>query len=36
MKALRSDDGGDYVSNEFKTNCAKEGIKKELKTPHKP
>ena len=27
VKALRSDIGGEYVSNEFKKLCATEGIK---------
>ena len=26
VKALRSDNGGEYESNEFKNLCAKEGI----------
>ena len=34
VKALRSDNGGEYVSNEFKKICAKEGIRWALKTPH--
>ena len=29
VKALWSDNGGDYVSNEFKNFCAAEGIKQE-------
>lgn len=36
VKALWSDKGGDYVSNEFKNLCAVEGIKRELMTPHNP
>eukprot|EP00253_Pinus_taeda_P008740 PITA_08740 len=36
VKALRSDNGGEYVSNEFKNFCAVEGIKQELTTPHNP
>jgi transposase InsO family protein len=36
VKALRSDNGGEYVSNEFKNLCAKEGIRRELNTPHNP
>ena len=36
VKALRSDNGGEYVSNEFKNFCAAEGIKQELTTPHNP
>ena len=35
-KSLRSDNRGEYVSNTFKDFCAKEGIKRELVTPHKP
>jgi len=34
VKALRSDNGHEYVSNEFKNFCVVEGIKRELKTPH--
>jgi hypothetical protein len=26
VKALRSDNGGEYISNEFKDFCSKEGI----------
>ena len=33
IKALRSDNGGEYVSEEFKDFCAAEGIKQELTTP---
>ena len=36
IKALRSDNGGEYVSQEFKDFCAAEGIKWELTTPHNP
>ena len=35
VKALRSDKGGEYISNEFKNFCAKEGIQIELIVPHK-
>ena len=31
VKALESDNEGDYMSNEFKNLCAKEGIKREWK-----
>ena len=36
VKALRSDNGGEYVSNEFKNFSAAEGIKQGLMTPHNP
>eukprot|EP00253_Pinus_taeda_P006699 PITA_06699 len=36
IKALRSDNGGEYVSQEFNDFCAVEGIKRELTTPHNP
>lgn len=36
VKALRSDNGGSYVSNEFKNFYAMERIKWELTTPHNP
>ena len=36
MKALRSDNGGEYISNEFKNFCASEGIRRELIAPHNP
>jgi transposase InsO family protein len=36
VKDLRSDNGGEYVSNEFKDFCGKEGIRKELIVPHNP
>jgi len=36
VKALRSDNHGEHVSNEFKNFCAAEGIKWELTTPHNP
>ena len=34
VKALRSDNGGEYISNEFKNFCNKEGIQRELIVPH--
>lgn len=34
VKTLRSDNGGEYVSNEFKNFCVEEGIKQDLTTPH--
>jgi len=36
IKALRSNNGGEYVSQEFKDFCAAEGIKRELTAPHNP
>ena len=36
LKALRSDNGGEYISNEFKDFCSKEGIRRELIVPHNP
>ena len=36
IKALRSNNGGEYVSQEFKDFCAVEGIKRQLTTPHNP
>ena len=36
VKALRRDNGGEYISNEFKNFCAKEGIQRELIAPHNP
>jgi transposase InsO family protein len=36
VKALRSDNGGEYISNEFKDFCSKEGIQRELISPHNP
>jgi len=36
IKALRSDNGGEYVFREFKDFCAVEGIKQELTTLHNP
>ena len=36
LKALRSDNGGEYISNEFKDFCSKERIRRELITPHNP
>lgn len=31
-----SDNGGEYMSNDFKNLCAKEGIWPEFTTPHNP
>jgi hypothetical protein len=36
VKALRSDNGGEYISNEFKDFYSKEGIRRELIAPHNP
>ena len=36
VKALRSENGGEYVSNEFKNFCASDGIQRELIAPHNP
>jgi transposase InsO family protein len=36
VKALRSDNGGEYISNEFKDFHRKEGIRRELIAPHNP
>ena len=36
VKALQSDNGGEYISNEFKDFCSKEGIRRELIAPHNP
>jgi len=36
VKALKSGNGGEYVSNELKNLCASEGIRRELIAPHNP
>ena len=36
VKALRSNNGGEYISNEFKKFGSKEGIRRELIAPHNP
>ena len=36
MKALRSDNGGEFISGEFKDFCSAEGIRRELIVPHNP
>ena len=36
IMVLRSDNGGEYVSQEFKDFCVAEGIKRELTAPHNP
>ena len=35
-KALRSDNGGEYISGEFKDFCSKEIIQREFIVPHNP
>jgi transposase InsO family protein len=36
IKVLRSDNGGEYTSNEFSDFCAREGIKREVTVPYNP
>jgi hypothetical protein len=36
VKALRRNNGGEYISNEFKDFYSKEGIQRELIAPHNP
>ena len=36
MKAPRSDNGGEFISGEFKDVCNVEGIQGELIAPHNP
>ena len=36
VKALRSDNGGEYILGEFRDFCSKEGIRRELIAPHNP
>ena len=36
VKPLRSDNGGEYISNEFKDFCKVEGIRRQLIAPHNP
>jgi transposase InsO family protein len=36
VKALRSDNGGEYISKKFKYFYRKEGIRRELIAPHNP
>ena len=36
MKDLRSDNGGEFISGEFKDFCSIEGIQRELIAPHNP
>ena len=36
VKAIMSDNGGEYISNKFRNFCSKEGILRELISPHNP
>jgi transposase InsO family protein len=36
VKSLRSDNGGECISNEFKDFCSREEIRRELIVPHNP
>ena len=36
IKTLRSDNGGEFTSEEFKDLCREYGIKRELRTPYNP
>ena len=36
VKSLRSDNGGEYISGEFKDFCSTEGIQREHIAPHNP
>ena len=36
MKCLRSDNGGEYTSNEFKSYCSEKGIRHEKTVPCTP
>ena len=36
VKALQSDNCGEYISGEFKDFCSKEGIRRELIAPRNP
>eukprot|EP00253_Pinus_taeda_P033294 PITA_33294 len=36
VKALRSDNGGEFISGKFKGFCSAEGIRRELIAPHNP
>ena len=36
VKALRSDNGGEFISGEFKDFCNVEGVQRELIAPHNP
>jgi len=36
IKTLRSDNGGEFTSEEFNKYCKEVGIKRELSTPYNP
>ena len=36
IKTFRSDNGGEFTSNEFKELCKESGIKREFSTPYNP
>jgi transposase InsO family protein len=36
IKILRSDNGGEFTSDEFKAFCKEVGIKREISTPYNP
>ena len=36
VKSLRSDNGGEFISGEFKDFCSAKGIRRELIAPHNP
>ena len=36
IQRLRSDNGGEFISNEFKEFCKKNGIRRQLTTPYTP
>ena len=36
LKFLRSDQGGEFISEEFKTFCDKSGIKRQFTSPYTP
>ena len=36
VKALRSDNGGEFIFGKFKDFCSTEGIRRELIAPHNP
>ena len=36
IKTIRSDNGGEFTSNEFKELCKESGIKRELSAPYNP